>query len=664
MSSTCDTSESESKQPPSQGSLLREHLERLNAKLMSGSGTDNYKDSLRLIHEIQELRKQIRTPPPPIDVGSSQWAPARIAYAIETGALHWKGADISPLLLRYEDELSWWLKRYADDPNRPEESRSFVKTYVSPDKKEKPAATKVTQEAAKKTSEHARSEFTKPAEKIPLKTDNVHRALSEYVIHYPRKPEGPSDLITSRVGLAVFLAIVVTIAPIAAMYFTNFVLSQSATGILLLVVAVAVVLLAVYIFAVRYDRRSADAENKRALEWFCSPEGVLLRSAKGGDLEALQTALGAGAPPDASGETGTTALMLASAGGHARMVHLLLRAGADPNRFDAAGHNALVHAAVNGQLAVIRELIKHGARPDAQNTQGKMVLMAMIDHPGFAAMIDHRRHARQPAHLEILRIIIAEGQGIETPDNKGRLPIIAAVESGLPEIVRTLLEAGANPNCLYAAPNEYDGDITALMIASRNGDGPCVETLLRAGADHKFRSIAEITPLMVAAGGFKNNGARDDELAGWAGANRDSRVRAVRALVAAGAEVNALDGFGGTATMYATHMDRDVVIRVLADAGADLDASEEYQIEYVQSGPIFESRVPVRQGGVTALMYAAGEGRTMAALTLVELGANTELKNSDGSTALEIAKRTHPDTAAAMSKAIRTRRHRIEVPTT
>ncbi len=108
----------------------------------------------------------------------------------------------------------------------------------------------------------------------------------------------------------------------------------------------------------------------------------------------------------------------------------------------------------------------------------------------------------------------------------------------------------------------------------------------------------------------------------WGSAVRAGDADAVRAQVAAGADVNARDGHGQTGLMVAAHCGHEAVVRVLVDAGAQLDASAKY--------------------GLTALMLAVVAGHESVARLLAEAGADltprgTEAPGFAGKTAHDLA---------------------------
>jgi hypothetical protein len=73
--------------------------------------------------------------------------------------------------------------------------------------------------------------------------------------------------------------------------------------------------------------------------------------------------------------------------------------------------------------------------------------------------------------------LIAEGARINSRDDHGKTPLMAAVESGHIDAVRLLLDRGALVNA------EADDGITALMLAAKNGHTDVARELIESGAD-------------------------------------------------------------------------------------------------------------------------------------------------------------------------------------
>jgi ankyrin repeat protein len=160
------------------------------------------------------------------------------------------------------------------------------------------------------------------------------------------------------------------------------------------------------------------------------------------------------------------------------------------------------------------------------------------------------------------------------------------------------------------------------------------ELLLAHGAEARFAMPHGETALMAAA--------------------RSGDAGSIRLLLAAGADPNASEeNHGETALIWAAAENHAEAIRALAAGGADLDRQGKpldlAPMDWVQIGMV-STVLPV--GGWSPLMYAARENAAEAALALAEVGANLDLKDADGTTALGLAiMNEHYDLAAALLEA-------------
>ena len=170
-----------------------------------------------------------------------------------------------------------------------------------------------------------------------------------------------------------------------------------------------------------------------------------------------------------------------------------------------------------------------------------------------------------------------------------------------------------------------------------------MQRLIKAGANVNAATSTGETPLMTAV--------------------RAGSVPVVKALIAAGADVNAKGGGRDqTALHWATAQKQHEIMRVLIDAKADLNARTELRPEFVsfsrgnpQGGRLTGiadhtlesdgSRPGLRwinKGGLTPLLFAARDGDLEAVTMLVAAGANINATTGIGETALMLAARQRP----------------------
>lgn len=204
--------------------------------------------------------------------------------------------------------------------------------------------------------------------------------------------------------------------------------------------------------------------------------------------------------------------------------------------------------------------------------------------------------------------LITEGADVRSAQADGTTALHWAVQYDDAELVARLLEAGAD----VTATNRYW--VTPLQIAAVNGNAGLIGTLLGAGADPNAVLPEGETVLMTAA--------------------RTGSPDALAVLLEHGAIIDARENwYGESAVMWAAAEDHGDAIRVLVDHGADVDSRSALQEpERRRAG---QSILPL--GSWTPLMYAARQNALSAGAALIEAGADPDLVDPDGATALVIA---------------------------
>ncbi|HCQ63848.1 MAG TPA: hypothetical protein DIU07_01120 [Rhodobacteraceae bacterium] len=235
----------------------------------------------------------------------------------------------------------------------------------------------------------------------------------------------------------------------------------------------------------------------------------LIDALKARDEARVTALLGNGANPTARDGDGLTALMIACGRGLETATKALLDAGADPFAKDAAAGASPLHKACQaGSLACATQLIAAGVPVDEPATStghtplieaiwfkrpeiAKMLLdhgasLSVRTHYGFS-LLDHMEYALKVNQIDQDRLEQAAAfvRSRETSDKtlSAALPLVAAAKAGDAAAARAALEAGAEVDARAPILGGFDDDHTALLIACRDGHGEIVDLLIAAGAD-------------------------------------------------------------------------------------------------------------------------------------------------------------------------------------
>jgi hypothetical protein len=133
-------------------------------------------------------------------------------------------------------------------------------------------------------------------------------------------------------------------------------------------------------------------------------------------------------------DNGATALMVAARYANGDewlpLIHRLIAAGADMEARAAWGETTLIHATRNREMtAVIEALLEAGADVNAASQHGYTALIA----EGFGA-----------GRPEVARLLLARGADVNARDDKGWPALMWAITMIHLEMVRVLIEAGAD----------------------------------------------------------------------------------------------------------------------------------------------------------------------------------------------------------------------------
>jgi ankyrin repeat protein len=264
---------------------------------------------------------------------------------------------------------------------------------------------------------------------------------------------------------------------------------------------------------------------------------------------------------------------------------------ADVNVKDQRETTPLMYAAAYGSIDAMKLLLDSGAGVNAKNAFAATPLLWCANDIGK------------------IRLLIGKGADVNARSKQGMTPLLAAAsDDGAPEVVKLLLEKGADP--AVRGPFET----TALLAATGANNTASVSLLLQKGVDVNAKDLSGETPLMNAAS-YGN-------------------VEVMKMLLAKCADVNA-NGAGEfqqvkngpialglfTPLLTAAAYGGPDAVKLLLDAGAKVNVQD------------------VR--GMTPLMFAVASDQADARVVrlLLSKGADTNIKSKNGETAVDWAKK-------------------------
>src|SRR5271157_2612789 len=230
-------------------------------------------------------------------------------------------------------------------------------------------------------------------------------------------------------------------------------------------------------------------------------------SVKTGTPESIQAAVDQGGDVNGQNKSGFTPLILAVAlNPDPDGIATLLKAGANVNARDTtSGMTPLMWAArLNQNPKVITTLLHAGADINARDKNGLFALThAAITNSGpdvIAALLRPTTSFESIVKTgtpESIQAAIDQGADVNAKNEDGFTPLIlAAISNPDPNVIATLLKAGANVNA-----RDTKLGLTPLMWATRWRQNPkVISALLHAGADIDARNKEGQFVLMEAAG--------------------------------------------------------------------------------------------------------------------------------------------------------------------
>ncbi|MHB1956754.1 MAG: ankyrin repeat domain-containing protein [Sulfobacillus sp.] len=266
-------------------------------------------------------------------------------------------------------------------------------------------------------------------------------------------------------------------------------------------------------------------------------------------------------------------------------------------------------AAKDGNINQVRLVLASGADPGRGNRHGERAsdIAIAYGHPEIALVIARWIASRSPY---LTGSPVQGGQVSPESIQEGKKLVMYA-ERGDIGYVQDALSKGADPDGLVRG-------VTALGMAASQGRTSVVQFLLAHGADVNEQDVLGYSALMWAA--------------------QMGQFEIVKILLTHGARVDVKTReYGVTALMLAARIGRYRIVKILLIKGANANTRVRRYLE-------------------TPLMAAAETGRIEIVRLLMEYGADKNLKDSEGETAAEIARRySHSEIAEMIDGKVRHR---------
>ncbi len=338
--------------------------------------------------------------------------------------------------------------------------------------------------------------------------------------------------------------------------------------------------------------------------------------------------------------TGHTVLQRAAFFGREEIVNILINERIVPNQPSALIHAASTTSDEAGKN-IVNALIKAKATLDAQNMNGETAVFVAIKN----------------GNVKTAEALIKAGADLNIPDNEGKTPLMKAIKNEDLDCIKVLLNAKER---IYL--NEKDkNSLTPLMAAVKTGNPKIVNEIIKTRlVDHSIRNNDDRTALMMAARyGYTEIvklllDANEPNLTDCWQTMMKAGINAYPDIVNLFKKTKVIDendkwvkwmtatvlGDIDTLKLLSKDIELEKDKKDLNQKTALFYAADEGNIDVVRV-LVVEAKVDINtqnKYGWTPLMLAADSEDIEMVKLLLESKANTDIKNDEGDTALQIAK--------------------------
>jgi ankyrin repeat protein len=282
---------------------------------------------------------------------------------------------------------------------------------------------------------------------------------------------------------------------------------------------------------------------------------LFITSVTAGDTAVISVFLKNGVNTELKGPDGKTALMHALALRNNNVVNMLINAGADLSAADPSGKNIMMYAAEGNNPKVLKMLLDKGFDRNIKSDAGKTALDYAIEARAGDCFRMLSQIDKQPIDFfdavsnnnsQRLRDLIRQGVNVNIRDKDGKAGIVIAIEKKFNDILRILLDNGADLNGSYF---KSSADLFIFALHNNNFEG--AELLLRKGIktnlNHRYKGGK--SALMIAI--------------------EQDRLTLINLIMQNSFNPDLTDEFGNTALMYAASRNMISTVKNLLEKNSD-----------------------------------------------------------------------------------------------